>query len=104
VKGFKKNGHLDIRYLPKIIRRPLGREKALGQTWHPMLTKVGPYEQVTIEIDNTHHGMGRLDTEIHECLHLLYPSLSEEEVLRGGKWLSKVLYSIGYRLPEDFNE
>lgn len=52
-------------------------------------------------IDCRLSGRSRLETEIHELLHVLYPQLSEESVTSAAKDISRVLWSLGYRLQED---
>lgn len=40
----------------------------------------------------------RLEVELHEALHCLYPDLSEESVTNGARDLRRLLYStLGYR-------
>lgn len=53
-----------------------------------------------IRIDASLHGKDRLDTEIHEALHAEYPDLDEEAIARGATDIARLLWRIGYRLPE----
>lgn len=46
-------------------------------------------------------GRRRLDTEIHEYLHLVNPLLSEEAVTQQASDLAKILWTLGYRLQEE---
>jgi hypothetical protein len=39
----------------------------------------------------------RLEVEIHEALHCLYPDLSEESVTDGARDLRRLLWMLGYR-------
>lgn len=42
----------------------------------------------------------RLETEIHEGLHQLFPDLDESVVGAAGRDLARILYSLGYRLRD----
>lgn len=54
-----------------------------------------------IVIEDRLRGQRRLEVEIHEALHALYPSLSEEAVTQGAADLRRVLWKLGYRLKEE---
>jgi Zn-dependent peptidase ImmA (M78 family) len=79
---------MDKSKLPRIVERKLGREKADGQAW---------VDDHLIEIDT------RLDPErwltvlIHELLHIAYPTMSEEEVERGGELVGSSCWKMGVR-------
>ncbi len=45
-------------------------------------------------------GKARLETEIHEFLHVAYPRHSEEHVTHAARDLAKLLHKLGYRLTE----
>ncbi len=42
----------------------------------------------------------RLETIIHECLHVCYPTESEEHITASARDISRVLWSLGYRETE----
>jgi len=65
------------------------RGKAHGWTYHG--------EKVLIE--ERLKKRTRLCTEIHEFLHAANPNLSEEAVVNQSEDLSRILWSLGYRLP-----
>lgn len=46
-------------------------------------------------------GRHRLTIIVHELLHALYPTASEEHTEQAGKDIAKVLYSLGYREVQD---
>jgi len=102
---WRKDGQVDTRFLPKIIRRPLLQHGAEGLSWQTLHSwgepneKEGPPEP-TIEIDSRLEGCRRLDTEIHEVLHLACPWMPEYAVRRTATYLAKVLWHIGYRLKQ----
>lgn len=43
-------------------------------------------------------GRVRLETEIHEYMHIANPTHSEEHVTLAAKELARILYSLGYRI------
>lgn len=72
----------------KVIERRLGREGALGQAYSG---------EGLIELDPRQSERSRLDTLVHELLHLLEPEWSESRVARSATWLTKWLWRQGYR-------
>jgi hypothetical protein len=57
-----------------------------------------------IEIDSRLTGRRKLDTEIHELLHLACPWMPEVAVRRTATYLALVLWSLGYRQEEETPE
>ena len=49
-------------------------------------------------------GRQRLETECHEFCHVANPTLSEAHVLAQSASLSRILWSLGYRLQETGDE
>jgi hypothetical protein len=101
--GFRKDGSIDLRRLPKIIERPLRRHGADGLATHLLYTEPGekaPDEPV-IEIDTGLEGRVRLETILHEALHLALPALPEEAVLKVGRYLAMVTWHMGYRRDDE---
>lgn len=72
----------------KIVEKKLGRENAFGQVW--MDTRL-------IEIDPRQSEKDRIDTVIHELLHLAKPHWSEEHIVRIATFLARALWKEGYR-------
>lgn len=59
------------------------------------------YAKRKILIHKTLHGRKRLEIELHEGLHAtLGPAISEETVTESAKDLAKILWSLGYRIPQ----
>jgi Zn-dependent peptidase ImmA (M78 family) len=54
-----------------------------------------------IVIDARLRGRKRLEVLVHELLHALNPTQSEEHVTQQGKDLARVLWSLGYREVTD---
>ncbi len=77
-----KNRRLDI------TERKLGRHKALG-LFYPGCEK--------IEIDPTLLSRKYLYVLVHELLHMAFPDLSEEGVIRSAKVVAKGVWQQGYR-------
>ena len=72
----------------RIVEKRLGRERAMGQAW----PDIG-----LVEVDPRQRERERLDTVIHELLHVLKPHWSEDHVTRAADWLARHLWKEGYR-------
>lgn len=53
-----------------------------------------------ILIDSRLKHRRRLEVVIHECLHVFYPTVSEEHITESARDLSRVLWTLGYRETE----
>ena len=74
----------------KVVWRKLGKEKAWGQaTCDP--------SRPTIEIDPRLSPKRELEVLCHEQLHLSLPDLSESQIDRLGKEMSRTLWSQNFR-------
>lgn len=93
---FRKDGQTDLRVIPEVRYRPLGREGADGLASHVLMGDV--VSSPVIEVDSGLTGILRLETELHEGLHLVFPALPEGLILKAGRYLSRLLWKIGYRL------
>ncbi len=71
----------------KVIKRKLARQKAWGLS----------HSDGVIEIDERLKGRKKLEILIHEAMHILNPEMSEDEVVRQSKALTKLLWKEGYR-------
>lgn len=103
--GYKKDGRIDLRFLPEIVRRPLGREQADGQATQRLHEDVGgdkkPTGRPRIEIDSRLFGRARMEAEVHEGIHLACPFLFEIVVGPVARYLTMLLWHIGYRLNHE---
>ncbi len=72
----------------KVVTRKLGRERAWGQT---------DGHSGVIEIDPRLNSKKHMEIVIHESLHVLFPDMSETQVLQKSKKLTAVLWSENYR-------
>jgi len=101
-KGYTKHGAIDLRRLPHIVRRPLGRHGADGQAYHALFTP-NSTEPIppTIEIDSRLTGVRRLEIMLHELDHLLHPARPEAAILRENRYLARVLWACGLRFEDE---
>ena len=72
----------------KIVERKLGREKALGMAHHG---------DELVEISPNQNSRERLDTVVHETLHLLSPDMTEKQVTSYANRIAKILWKDGWR-------
>jgi hypothetical protein len=72
----------------KIKIRKLGREKAWGQAWQG---------ESLIEIDPRQKSKGFMETAIHEALHILFPKLSEKQIITKSRAITDVLWRLNIR-------
>lgn len=75
----------------KVKERKLGREKAWG---------LAHQDENLIEIDPRLKGKKRMEITVHEALHLIFPTLSETDVIRHSKKLTGLLWKENYRKVE----
>ena len=74
----------------KVVYRPLGKEQAWGQAWPNRPTPL-------IEVDPRLSPKRELEVLCHEALHVAFPEMSEADVYRAGKVVSRVLWSQNLR-------
>jgi hypothetical protein len=51
----------------------------------------------SIVIDGRHQGCDKLDTFVHESLHIVFPDEDEETITDAANFISEVLWKAGYR-------
>lgn len=71
------------------------RGRAAG--WSITPDERSPHLQRKVLIDARLRGRARLETEIHEAIHQLFPDLAEETVSGAGRDMARILWSLGYR-------
>lgn len=81
----------------KVVYKKIpAKEDALGLAYNDRIkdpkNKVG-----CIEIEKRQTPLNILDTEIHEFIHMKYPEIPEESVLKMGRLISRFLWKLGYR-------
>jgi hypothetical protein len=100
--AYTKKGTVDFRKIPRIVYRPLLKHGAEGMATQ-LLHNDTPDEPISgplIEVDSRLKGRRKLDTEIHEVLHLACPWMPEFAVRRTATYLAMVLWHLGYRQKE----
>lgn len=76
----------------KVTEAKLGRQKAKGQVDLP------PYRKtVKLDIDPRQNQLSKLDTLIHELIHLFDPDMKETKVRKFATYIAKGLWRDGYR-------
>lgn len=93
------NHHFSINGVKWPWRYTILRGAAQGWTFMPDPKSPNVGRKVLIDARLT--GRARLNTEIHEFLHAANPTQSEEHVAQQGDDLTRILWSLGYRLQED---
>ena len=86
-KNKRKRKHITVK------ERKLGREHAVGLAYSDFY---GP-DKGLIEIDPRQKGKDHLDTLIHEALHLVFPDMTEKDVVKHTGRLARLLWRNGYR-------
>lgn len=100
--SYTKKGTVDFRKIPRVVYRPLLKHGAEGMATQLLHTYDAndPAGEPMVEIDSRLKGRRKLDTEIHELLHLACPWMPETAVRRTGTYLALVLWNLGYRQKE----
>lgn len=94
----------DLRRLPFIVFRKLGKQTADGQAHHPLYQETITLPHLILECDPRQKGRMRLETLIHEALHLAVPALPEKVVSYAARYVARVLWHLQYRADEDWHE
>jgi hypothetical protein len=82
--------------IPKICYKRIAKKwNALGLAYNDRINDGSKFG--TIEIEKRQTPLNILDTEIHELIHMKYPEIPEESVLKMGNYLAKNLWKLGYR-------
>lgn len=79
-----------------IHRKIPKKENALGLAYNDRLNDP-PHKVGTIEVEKNQTPLEILDTEIHELIHMKYPEIPEESVLRMATRIARYLWKLGYR-------
>ena len=70
-----------------------------GEAWHPSM-KQGRGSRPYLWIDYTLKGRARLETIIHEAMHLQRPLAPEEGITRDAAEMAALLWRFGFREEE----
>lgn len=88
-----KQSVIDLRQIPEIVIRKLGKEDSWGQAYSPDFGDPA----VKIEIDSRIKKRHRMKIILHESAHIALPGLSEENIIKLANYQSMILYHMGYR-------
>jgi diadenosine tetraphosphatase ApaH/serine/threonine PP2A family protein phosphatase len=77
------------------------RGRAAGWAYLPNPNKPDEPSVRKVLIDSRLKGRTRMETEIHEALHVCFPQMSEEVITTSARDVSRILWFLGYRLQED---
>lgn len=101
-KGYTKSGAIDLRRLPRIIVRPLGKHGADGLAQHRLFSDNKTVEHdPTIFVDVGARGRRRLYLTIHEAMHLACPWMVESAVIAASGYIARVLWHLGLRFEDE---
>lgn len=101
-KGYTKHGAIDLRRLPRIITRPLGRHGADGLAQHRLFSDNKTVEhEPAIYVDVGAKGRQRLYLIAHEALHLACPWMVESAVVAASGYIARVLWHVGLRFEDE---
>ena len=100
--GYRKNGLVDLRKLPTVLHKPLGRQNAHGLAQSVLFSdfKEIPPDYPTIVLDPGLSRRKRLEIIIHESLHHACPFLLEIVVTKAARYIAMVLWRLDYRDPD----
>jgi hypothetical protein len=88
--------HFTIRGVRVLWRYARLRGRAAG--WSITPDQKRPDLERKVLVDERLRGRARLETEIHEAIHQLFPDLAEETVSGAGRDLARILWSLRYRI------
>jgi len=75
------------------------RGQAAGWAYIP--NAGGAESQRKVLIDSRLKNRSRMETEIHEALHVCFPQVSEEVITASARDLSRILWFLGYRIQKE---
>lgn len=87
--------HFTINGLRWLLRFTRLRGQAAGWAYLPDPKK--PRMPRKILVDSRLVGRAKLETVIHEVLHVCYPTASEEHITESARDLARVLWALNYR-------
>lgn len=77
------------------------RLRGAADGWSYLPDAKNPKAGRKILIDSRLTKRRRLEIEIHEALHAIFPQIAEEEITQAGIDMSRILWALGYRIKED---
>lgn len=98
----EEKGGIDLRKLPFIVFRKLGRKNVHGLAHHPHFAEVTPIPHPVLQCDIRETGVKRLEYILHEALHIAVPGMPEVVVRYTARYLAMVLWHLQYRADENW--
>jgi hypothetical protein len=97
--GYRKNGLVDLRRLPRIRTRSLKREAAFGLAANQLFSNTNSSLDAApiIELDIGLTGRKRMEVVLHEALHHACPWMVEDAVRATARYQAMVLWHLQYR-------
>lgn len=82
--------------IKKVVYKDIPKkEKAVGLAYNDKINDGRKFGLIVIDKNQT--PLNILDTEIHEFIHMQYPDIPEESVLKMGARIARFLWKLGYR-------
>jgi predicted SprT family Zn-dependent metalloprotease len=94
-----RDHHFTLHGLRWLVRFTRLRGQAAGWAYLPDAKR--PSMPRKILIDERLKNRTLLETIVHECIHVSFPSASEDHVTESARDIARVLWTLGYRLDED---
>jgi hypothetical protein len=91
-----KDHHFKLHGLRWLFRFTRLRGSAAGWAYLPDPLK--PQQERKILIDDRLKNRALLETIVHECVHVSFPSASESHVTECARDIARVLWTLGYRI------
>ena len=88
-KKYSYNGPVKLPRVIRLTEKKLGRELAVGQVEYGTIPHV--------MVDPRQVSSERLDTVIHEVVHVIFPDMEEDLVIKVSNRLASVVWGDGWR-------
>ncbi len=90
--------HFLINGMRWLVRFTRLRGQAAG--WAYLPDHKNPYSERKILVDSRRNNRAKLETVVHEILHVCFPTVSEEHITLSARDLARALWALGYREKE----
>jgi hypothetical protein len=90
--------HFLINGMRWLVRFTRLRGRAAGWAYLPDANN--PFSERKILVDSRLKNRAKLETVVHEILHVCYPTVSEEHITLSARDLARALWALGYREKE----
>lgn len=89
-----------FRIMGRIVPWRYTRLRGRADGWATVPDPSRPDLKERVLISERLKGRARMETEIHEFLHVAFPAISEEHVTHSARDLARILHVLGYRLQD----